>query len=59
MHAMIGFVGGIFGPLGVGIVLDATGGASVLGWSLAVAVMGTGSAAALLAILFVGRPKPP
>lgn len=55
MHAMIGFVGGIFGPLCVGIVLDAAGGASVLGWSLAIAAMGAGSAAALLAILFVGR----
>lgn len=55
MHAMIGFVGGIFGPLCVGIVLDAAGGASILGWSLAIAVMGAGSAAALLAILFVGR----
>ena len=55
MHAMIGFVGGIFGPLCVGIVLDAAGGASVLGWSLAIAVMGAGSAAALLAIMFVGR----
>jgi MFS family permease len=54
MHAMIGFVGGIFGPLCVGIVLDAAG-VSVLGWALAIAVMGAGSAAALLAILFVGR----
>jgi len=56
IHAMIGFVGGIFGPLCVGIVLDAAGGGdSLLGWSLGVAVMGAGSAAALLAILFVGR----
>ena len=54
MHAMIGFVGGIFGPLCVGIVLD-TAGVSVFGWALAIAVMGAGSAAALLAILFVGR----
>jgi len=55
MHAMIGFVGGILGPLCVGVVLDATGDASVFGWALAFAVMGAGSAAALLAILFVGR----
>jgi MFS family permease len=55
MHAMIGFVGGVFGPLCVGIVLDAVGGTSILGWSLAIAVMGAGSAAALLAILFIGR----
>jgi len=55
MHAMIGFVGGIFGPLCVGIVLDAAGAGTVLGWSLAIAIMGAGSAAALAAILFVGR----
>lgn len=54
MHAMIGFVGGIFGPLCVGIVLDAVG-VSVLGWALAIAVMGVGSAAALGAVLLVGR----
>ena len=55
MHAMIGFVGGIFGPLCVGIVLDAAGAGTVLGWSLAIAIMGAGSAAALTAILVVGR----
>jgi len=55
MHAMIGFVGGIFGPLCVGIVLDAAGCGTHLGWFLAMAVIGGGSAVALLAILFVGR----
>ena len=55
MHAFIGFMGGIFGPLCIGIVLDAAGGASVLGWAFAFVAMGVGSAAALAAILFVGR----
>jgi MFS family permease len=55
MHAMIGFVGGIFGPLCVGIVLDTVGAGTVLGWSLAIALMGAGSAAALVVILLVGR----
>lgn len=56
MHAMIGFVGGIFGPLFVGIVLDAVG-VSILGWAVAIAVMGAGSAAALIAVLYVDRPE--
>lgn len=56
MHAFIGFMGGVFGPLVCGIVLDAAG-ASILGWSLAIATMGLGSAAALAAILFIGRPQ--
>jgi MFS family permease len=55
MHAFIGFMGGVFGPLSIGIVLDAAGGASILGWSLAFAAMGAGSAAALAAVVFVGR----
>ena len=53
MHAMIGFVGGIFGPPWVGVVLDAAGGASVFAWSLAIAVIGLGSALALLSIRFL------
>lgn len=53
MHAMIGFIGGIFGPLCVGVVLDAAGGASVFAWSLAIAVMGLGSALALFSIRFL------
>jgi len=56
MHAMIGFVGGIFGPLCVGIVLDVAG-VSVLGWALAIAIMGAGSAAAMAAILFIDRDR--
>ena len=55
MHAMIGFVGGILGPLCVGVVLDAAGDTSVLGWALAFAVMGAGSVAALVAISFIAR----
>jgi MFS family permease len=57
MHATIGFMGGVVGPLCVGIVLDAAGGGTVLGWALAIAAMGAGSVAALAAILFVGGRK--
>ena len=53
----LGFMGGVVGPLCVGIVLDAAGGGTVLGWALAIAAMGAGSVAALAAILFVGGRK--
>jgi len=52
MHAFIGFMGGVFGPATAGMMLDAAGGGeTVLGWALAIAAMGAGSAAALAALL--------
>lgn len=57
MHAFIGFMGGIFGPLAIGIVLDVMGAGSVLGWAVAIAVIGAGSAFALAAMLLVGRER--
>ncbi len=50
MHSFIGFMGGIFGPAVAGIVLDAAGTDSVFGWALALASMGLGSVAVILAI---------
>jgi MFS family permease len=35
LHSMAGYAGGFLGPLGVGIVLDLSGGDGVLGWGLA------------------------
>ncbi len=56
MHAFIGFMGGVFGPATVGMVLDAAGGGgTVIGWALAIAAMGAGSAAALAALLIARR----
>jgi len=56
MHAFIGFMGGVFGPASAGMVLDAAGGGdTVLGWVLAIAAMGAGSAAALAALLIAQR----
>ena len=35
MHSTIGYIGGFFGPLVFGIVLDLAGGTGVTGWVLA------------------------
>jgi hypothetical protein len=35
VHSTLGYAGGFLGPLVLGIVLDASGGESVLGWGLA------------------------
>lgn len=40
MHSMIGFVGGIMGPLTFGLVLDAFGGDGTLAWGMAFAHLG-------------------
>jgi len=51
VHSLIGFAGGVAGPLAVGVVLDAAGGgASHLAWGLGFITMGLGSAVALIAI---------
>ena len=54
MHATLGFMGGMFGPLAIGMVLDGAGGGGVvLAWGLGCAAMGVGSALTLAAILLV------
>ena len=51
VHSVLGFSGGVVGPLAVGFVLDlAGGGTSYLAWGLAFLTMGAGSLAALFAI---------
>ncbi len=51
VHSLIGFAGGVAGPLAVGVVLDAAGGgANHFAWGLGFVTMGLGSLTALLAI---------
>jgi len=51
VHSVLGFSGAVVGPLAVGLVLDAAGGASnYFAWGLAFLAMGAGSFAALFAI---------
>jgi MFS family permease len=53
VHASVGFLGGVAGPLAVGVTLDLAGGiASPQAWGWAFAVMAAGSAAG--AILMAG-----
>lgn len=57
MHAFLGFMGGVFGPLAVGIVLDAASGGTVFGWGMAFIATGAGSAMALAAIILVASRR--
>ena len=60
LHALIGFVGASIGPLGVGLVLDLSGGGtSAFSWGLGFAVMGAGVLLGPLAFIFFreGRSK--
>ena len=57
MHAFLGFMGGVFGPLAVGVALDAAGGGTVFGWGMAFLVTGAGSAMALCAVVLVASRR--
>ena len=63
VHSILGFSGGLLGPLVVGLALDLAGGQqSSLAWFIAFAAMGFGSAAGALALWRLGRParrRPP
>lgn len=51
VHSVLGFSGGVVGPLAAGFILDLAGGAgSYLAWGFAFLTMGAGSFAALFAI---------
>jgi MFS family permease len=58
LHAFIGFLGGVFGPLAVGAVLDAAAGWSGAWW-LGFATMAAGSAFALGAVLLLAERRTP
>jgi MFS family permease len=51
VHACLGFVGGIFGPLAIGVALDLAGPGTALAWGLGFIVVGVGSAFAFAAIV--------
>lgn len=56
LHSMLGFAGGVFGPVAFGAVLDAAGGGGVPGaWSWAFAVVAAVTLAGPLALLVI-RP---
>jgi MFS family permease len=55
MHAAVGFMGGVFGPLAVGIALDAAGGGTAFGWGVAFIATGFGSVMALAAVVALRR----
>ena len=51
LHTIVGFSGGLVGPIAVGLVLDLAGGqTSWLAWTLAMAAMGFGSLAGAAAL---------
>ncbi len=57
MHASLGFLGGVFGPLCVGVVLDAAGGGTIFGWGMAFLATGAGSVMALAAVVLVASRR--
>ena len=55
MHSFIGFAGAFTGPLAFGLVLDAAGPDSALGWGLAFASLAVGLLLGPLALAICGR----
>ncbi len=56
VHSSLGYGGGFLGPLLVGLLLDAAGGMSTLGWSVAFGAIGVLMIAALVAFRLM-RPR--
>ncbi len=55
LHSMAGYAGGFLGPLGVGLVLDLSGGDGVLGWGLAFGHLTAVTLAGLVVLRRLGR----
>ena len=53
LHSTFGFAAGFLGPLGVGVVLDVSGGDSVISWGLALLSMGVVAALGPIALALV------
>ena len=56
IHSMLGYAGGLVGPIAVGMALDASGGMSVRGWGFGFGIVALFVVAGL-AVLLVLRPK--
>jgi predicted MFS family arabinose efflux permease len=56
VHSTLGYAGGFMGPLAIGLILDAAGGESVLGWGLAFAHLALVTAVGPIAMLVL-RPS--
>ena len=57
LHSMAGYAGGFLGPLGVGLVLDLSGGDGVLGWGLAFGHLAVVTLAGLAVLRRLGRVR--
>lgn len=55
IHSMLGYAGGFVGPIMVGLILDLSGGMSVLGWRLAFAFV---AACMVLTLIVFWRIRP-
>ena len=55
LHSMAGYAGGFAGPLAVGMVLDLSGGDSVMGWGLAFGHLAVVTLLGLLVVRRLGR----
>ena len=55
LHSMAGYAGGFLGPLGVGLVLDLSGGDGLLGWGLAFGHLAVVTLAGLVVLRRLGR----
>jgi MFS family permease len=55
LHSMARYAGGFLGPLGVGLVLDLSGGDGVLGWGLAFGHLAVVTLAGLVVLRRLGR----
>jgi hypothetical protein len=58
LHSMARYAGGFLGPLGVGLVLDLSGGDGVLGWGLAFGHLALVTLAGLVVLRRLGRANP-
>ncbi len=56
VHSMLGYAGGFVGPLAIGWTLDAAGGMSAFGWSLAFGAVALLMAAAMVGFIVL-RPR--
>jgi MFS family permease len=58
LHSMCGYAGGLIGPLGVGLALDAAGNDAMLGWGLGFGHLAVVTLVGLLVLrrLGIGRP---